>query len=289
MVAIRRCALVVALAVACVGFVLPAIAAYAQDYDLTFTLPTAGKSGCMVCHADPNIGRLEGSQWVSYYVDGSALDAGPHAAVLCTGCHLDFAYKAPHETAGDWVTTARLACKNCHAEQWEAYSQGVHSIAVQPGKELTAEDEAKPLCGDCHWPSHDMMYLANGGDGREVLHSRGYEVCGSCHEGYWDSYSDYYHGAAYKQGALDAPACWQCHGWHDILPSSDRRSRVSSDNLKSVCGECHSESTDKFAASYQELVHRRAEAYEANPVYEFMKGTQETIRGLWSTVRSWFS
>ncbi len=256
---------------------------------MTFTLPTAGKSGCMVCHADPNIGRLEGEQWVSYFVDGTGLDGGPHAAVMCTGCHVDFAYKAPHESTTDWIVTARLACKNCHPDQWDVYSQGVHSIAAQPGQELTEKDKSKPLCGDCHGPAHDIMRLTDDPKGQAVLHGRGYEVCGRCHQDYWDSYSDYYHGAAYKQGAVDAPSCWQCHGAHDILPSIDRRSLVSVENLKGVCGECHTQVTDEFAASYAQLVHRRSEAYEANPVYVFIQNAQDTIQDLWSTVWSWFS
>ncbi len=59
---LRQRIMVVLLAAAALWSV-PVIA-QAQDYDLSFTLPTAGKSGCMVCHADQNLGRVEGSTWV---------------------------------------------------------------------------------------------------------------------------------------------------------------------------------------------------------------------------------
>ena len=87
MLSVRHIAVLTACAVACAWMLMPAVAV-AQDYDLNFTLPTAGKSGCMVCHGDPNLGRLQGEAFVSYYVDATPLDEGPHAAIMCTGCHL---------------------------------------------------------------------------------------------------------------------------------------------------------------------------------------------------------
>ena len=261
----------------------------AQDYDLTFTLPTAAKSGCMVCHADPNLGRLQGENWVSYYVDGGPLDDGPHAVIMCTGCHLDFAFKSPHEQdVEEWVRTARLACKNCHQDQWTAYSLGVHSISVQPGQELTERDASKPLCGDCHGPSHDIAALTDSPDGRAQLHTRGYEICGRCHQDYWDNYYDYYHGAAYQTGAVDAPACWDCHGYHDMLASENRDSATNENNLKVTCSKCHDDVDDVYL-SYAGLVHRRADVYAANPLYNFIQDTAESIRGLFGTVRAWFT
>jgi len=281
-------ALLLACALVCALLYAPAVA-LAQDYDLTFTLPTAGKSGCMVCHADPNLGRLQGDQWVSYYVEGGPLDDGPHSAVMCTGCHLDFAYKSPHEVDPiEWVRTARLACKNCHQEQWTAYSEGIHSISVQPGDEFTELDATKPLCGDCHGPSHEILALTDNPQGQADLHRRGYEICGRCHEDYWDNYYDYYHGAAYQRGATDAPACWDCHGFHDMQPSSDRDSAVHPDNLEETCSQCHDGANEAYV-SYAGLVHRRADVYAENPLYSFIKDTRDSIEGFFGTIRSWFT
>lgn len=262
--------------------------AIAQDYDLTFTLPTAGKSGCMVCHQDPDLGQLEGDRWVSFWVDPEPLDAGPHAEIMCTGCHADFAYTAPHNIAqSDWTRTAKLSCKNCHQDQWTAYSSGVHTIAVQPGTEATAATAAKPLCGDCHG-GHGIRALKEDPEGRAELHGRGREVCGECHEDYWDNYSDYYHGAAYNQGASDAPACWQCHGYHDVLPSDDRQSAVHESNLEETCGKCHKEINEQYV-SYAGLVHQRQKAYTKNPVYSAIQQTRDSIRELLGMMRSWFT
>lgn len=264
------------------------VPAMAQDYDLNFTLPTAGKSGCMVCHADKNLGRLQGSRWISYWVDPAPLDSGPHAAIMCTGCHLDFAYKSPHNIEQtDWVRTAKLACKNCHQEQWTAYSTGVHSIAVQPGEQIAKEDQDKPLCGDCHG-SHEIMALTDNPAGKAALHAEGELICGRCHEDYWESYADYYHGAAYRQGATDAPACWQCHGYHDILPSDDRRSQVSGAELPETCGQCHDDATGNYL-SYAGIVHQRQKAYAENPVYSRIQSARESLEEFFGRIRSWFS
>lgn len=286
----RSIAVIVGLAVYVIGVLLgvpPTV--IAQEYDLSFTLPTAGKSGCMVCHADKNLVRIQGDRVYSYYVDPQAFAAGPHATIMCTGCHLDFAYKAPHDTAdGQWRRTARLACKNCHLEQWNAYSAGVHSLAVQPGESTTtAAAENKPLCGDCHG-SHQIAKLTDNPKGKAELHRRGYEVCGRCHQQYWDSYADYYHGAAYRRGATDAPACWQCHGYHDILPSNNRRSKVHKARLAETCGACHPNVNETYI-SYAEFVHRKADIVAANPMAAFVNRAWEEIRSVFAMIGAWLS
>ena len=46
-------------------------------------------------------------------------------------------------------------------------------------------------------------------------------------------------GSALRAGQLAVANCASCHGVHDILPSSDPRSHVSSANLPNTCGKCH--------------------------------------------------
>lgn len=323
---------------------LPGGSTSGQSYDLEFTLPTAGKSGCMVCHGDENLIRPVAGGFVSYWVDGEVLDASAHAGISCVGCHTDFAFRAPHKAeAADWRATAKLACKNCHQEQFEAYSRGVHSISVKPGELPERErrngggtkgssaaakasnaatagsaaatgtsavttgtsavttgtssvptappaavstptpvsDAEKPLCGDCHG-AHGISALTDDPDGRLELHRRGFEVCGRCHEDQWDSYDDYYHGRAFKLGVWDAPSCWRCHGAHGILPSSDRRSTASEQNLVGTCGACHRDATEDFVVSTVGMIHGRGEALEDNVAYSFIAGAVDRVAGFLS-------
>jgi len=255
-----------------------------DTYDLNFTLPTAGKSGCMVCHGDPNLVQIRDGVAVSMYVDTAMLEDSVHATVQCTGCHLDFSYSTPHANLDSeaWRDVAKLACKNCHKEAFTAYSNGVHTLSPTPGQtETTATNVQKmPLCGDCHG-SHDIQKLKGNPAGQEELHARGKEICGDCHQEFWDNYNDSYHGSAYKRGAPDAPACWQCHRAHDILVSTDRRSPVNEVNLVETCSVCHTNQPNEEYVSYSTLVHGRKEVYEANPLVAFM---QDAV----ATIKSWF-
>ncbi|MDZ4166697.1 MAG: hypothetical protein U1E08_03255 [Coriobacteriia bacterium] len=264
-----------------VALVAPA-AAYGQGvspsvsptapYELDFTLPTESKSGCLVCHGDPALVRVRDGVVMSYYIDDATIEASAHIDQQCVGCHLDFTYKAPHGN-GEWVTTAKTACRNCHEEQSRAFGVGVHRATVPNGNGGSVETTTapKPLCGDCHG-SHDILMLTDNPDGQEAIHADGWEVCGSCHEDYWDSYDDYYHGAAYKRGAKDAPACWDCHGWHDILPSSERGSSVHESHLVETCGQegCHV-GVDENYTSYAVFIHGRSTITDDNPLIALVR------------------
>lgn len=253
-------------------------------YALDFTLPTESKAGCMVCHGDENLTRLKAGKTVTFYIDGDAYAKSIHATTLCVGCHLDFAYTAPHDGTTQWQTTAKLSCKNCHDKQFLAFGQGVHRRAVDATGAAAIEEAKKPLCGDCHG-SHDIMQITDSPAGKAALHKKGYEICGRCHQEYWDSYDDYYHGAAYKMGAEDAPACWDCHGYHDILASSESASLVNATHLVETCGsgDCHDQhgtATDKFIQDAAQMIHGKRAVREANPLVVFFSRIFDGIGSL---------
>jgi hypothetical protein len=258
-------------------------------YALDFTLPTESKAGCMVCHGDKNLTRLKGGKTISYYIDAETVGKSSHANQFCVSCHLDFAYKAPH-TNSDWQSTAKLACKNCHNDQFLAFGKGAHRRAIDATGTAAKVEATKPLCGDCHG-SHDIMRLKESTEGvappgKAELHARGYEVCGRCHQEYWNSYNDYYHGAAYKAGAKDAPACWDCHGWHDILPSKDPRSKVNAAHLVETCSTgtgCHQQhgtASDEFIKASAAMIHGKQKVRAENPLLVLMKRITDAIGGL---------
>ena len=259
-----------------------AVTSATAPYELDFTLPSESRSGCMVCHGDPALIRIREGAATSFYVDDEDMAASTHGDQQCVGCHIDFTYTAPH-SATDWPITAKSACRNCHEEQSRALGTGVHrpTVVTAEASEETSTGP-KPLCGDCHG-GHDIMALTEVGgedyeDGAAEIHDRGFEVCGSCHEDYWDSYSDYYHGAAYKRGAEDAPACWDCHGWHDILPSDDRGSMVNEAHLAETCGQegCH-EGVDENYIEYAEFIHTREQVKQDNPIHSLFKAITDAL------------
>ncbi len=112
-----------------------------------------------------------------------------------------------------------------------------------------------------------------------AFNKSGVEVCGECHTKGAETYADYYHGAAYKEGApWDAPACWDCHGAHLVLPASDRNSPVHPDNLVKTCGQdgCHVDANEEFV-KYASLIHGKQEALEENPLWSFYDSAKQGI------------
>jgi hypothetical protein len=256
----------------------------AGQWALDFTLPTFGKSGCLVCHGDINLIVPSGMGDVSFWIDERAYDRSAHGRVVCTGCHVDFGYKAPHSN-GDWRTVAKQACVNCHDKQFLDFQAGMH--AARPGSDKSPDPKAgnKPLCGDCHG-SHGIAVLKDNPAGKAALRGSALATCGKygCHRDYWDNYSDYYHGAAYKAGAADAPACWDCHGAHTVIETSSTLAPTNERNLPATCGKgatgalvCH-EGVEPSLMQYTKLIHKRDQVAAANPLLAFFESVRSLFR-----------
>jgi len=244
-------------------------------FALDFTLPTFGKSGCLVCHGDKNLVVAKGNAVVSYWIDEAAYSHGAHKTVICTGCHVDYGYKSPHgQTGADWKTIAKQACKNCHTQQFADWNMGAHAILPVGLGQPDPKAASKPLCGDCHG-SHYMPVLKDNPAGKAEVRAQAEQMCGKvgCHPDYWANYNDYYHGAAYKAGAPDAPPCWTCHGTHKIVKSTDRLAptNVANFTTKESCGTdgCHQGAGPVFE-SYARTIHGRDKAMADNPIIGFL-------------------
>jgi len=61
--------------------------------------------------------------------------------------------------------------------------------------------------------------------------------CGTCHVDVAAEYRN--HGGISETPGAQFPACWDCHGTHDIRPGADPESRVSPANLPATCAGCH--------------------------------------------------
>ncbi len=61
--------------------------------------------------------------------------------------------------------------------------------------------------------------------------------CRDCHEDESDQYKA--HGRMAADASGDLPQCMGCHGSHEILPTTDKKSKTHPVNLPGTCGECH--------------------------------------------------
>ncbi len=129
---------------------------------------------------------------------------------------------------------------------------------------LDAQDEEfEPIdstaCADCHEASsqgsvfaEDISHSAHDGldcldchlDRGTVPHQEldepffvGCQACRNCHDQAAEDYQA--HGRSRLGSCEDMPHCYDCHGDHDILPPTAKRSMVHPVNLPQTCGKCH--------------------------------------------------
>jgi cytochrome b subunit of formate dehydrogenase len=115
------------------------------------------------------------------------------------------------------------ACASCH----EASLQG----------SVVAEDISHSVhegleCLDCHQDRGTVPHREP-----EQPFEVGSQGCRTCHEEASRTYQ--VHGRAQLGKSENMPRCSDCHGDHDILPSTAKRSLVHPTNLPQTCGKCH--------------------------------------------------
>ncbi len=214
---------------------------------------------CMECHADARITarhpEMPSVLLIRAYADsvhGQAVaKKGLAVAPACTGCHGTHDL-APADEPGSPVYRANVAetCGRCHQGILTEYRDSIHAAAVAKGV------KDAPTCTGCHG-EHTIAAPAD--PASRVAPRNIPKTCGACHgaEGIvrahglatkrGETYADSFHGIASKFGNLEAANCASCHGFHDVRPSSDPRSRVAKANLPATCGKCHPGAGARFA------------------------------------------
>lgn len=227
-----------------------------------FPMGRPGYSGCLVCHSDKNLSRIVGDQKRSLYVDPAVIERSVHKDLACSDCHVGFSNEPHRGEQKDYLRAASIACISCkdHQKQKDAYGKSAH------GQKALIGDEKAATCGDCHG-NHNIRSFKKDKEHKAEFRTKAKETCGSsdCHLKWWKSYNDYYHGRAYKQGASDAPPCWDCHGVHKEQPAKQAVSLVSGQNLPKTCGQCHKGSSVYFV-KYAPLIHGELAIRTENPV-----------------------
>ncbi|MCA8959367.1 MAG: hypothetical protein KDC38_02590 [Planctomycetes bacterium] len=175
-----------------------------------------------------------------------------HGQQTCISCHRD-CNELPHPVAVD-----PAVCTECHPNEVEQHAASVHGRARRAGDTFAA------TCSDCHG-AHDILSSAN-------PQSRTYKLnlpftCARCHTNQTlmeskgvgnplaaQQYLDSMHARGLlADGLIVAPSCSDCHGVHEILPSSDPRSRIHKHNVPETCGVCHK----GVETIYRQSVHGR--------------------------------
>ncbi len=234
---------------------------------------------CGACHANPNFlarHAIPMARPVEAYrlsVHGRAVAAGNDEAASCSDCHGShdiLPERDPRSRINHWAVAR--TCGGCHGAIAKAYADSIHGQATARGV------RDAPVCTDCHG---EHAILAPSEPNSLVNPARvSTTTCGHCHSDERlerkfnlprdkvPSFEDSYHGLALRAGSLTVANCASCHGVHDILPSSDRRSTVNPANLAKTCGKCHPGAGSRFKVG---PVHVRSESASENVVVRVIR------------------
>jgi cytochrome b subunit of formate dehydrogenase len=223
---------------------------------------------CLACHGQAHIATLTPEQRKSMvageapataarlrpdlYVGTVMLASSVHAKVACVACHVG-AKDLPHP-----VRMAPAQCGTCHKPEQQAFTGSVHSKATAAGSKNAAS------CRDCHG-SHDIIPGKNPQSRTNRLHLA--FTCAKCHGNAKlmeqehvrqplaaEQYIDSMHSRALLvYGLVVAPTCNDCHGVHDIKPSTDPDSSIYKSNVPKTCGKCHA----GVEQTYRKSIHGR--------------------------------
>jgi formate dehydrogenase gamma subunit len=113
-------------------------------------------------------------------------------------------------------------CLSCHGEK----DMGRLYINVN---EFKASIHRGLSCVDCH---SDVSELPHPEKLKRV-------ACQTCHEDVYEKYARSIHGKERAKGEEMVATCSDCHGKHNILPSSNPQSLTYPVNLPQTCSRCH--------------------------------------------------
>jgi hypothetical protein len=123
-------------------------------------------------------------------------------------------------------------CLACHGDESAKRANGT-SVAVKPEVfGASIHGAAGIACVDCH------ADLAKGFEGAHADALKPAQ-CAACHDKAVAAYDRGVHAQARRGGGTLAANCADCHGTHDILPSSEPTSRTHHLRLIETCGRCH--------------------------------------------------
>jgi len=241
-------------------------------------LPTT----CARCHKNPKVKtrRPDAAEHYLESLHGRALASGVKSAPACGDCHGSHRIlKAENPQSSVHHSRVPLTCGKCHARVLAIYLQSVHGRSLYPHgipglgeKKATPAREAAGEVGGTGGPCKDSSKGHACGKGSAPTHGkregavctdchtahdvippsrRSFKLaidrrCGKCHADRLKGYYETYHGKANALGLTDVAACYDCHGDHDIYPTKDPRSTLSTSNRLATCRRCHPKATQSF-------------------------------------------
>ncbi len=179
---------------------------------------------CITCHGDHEVKKTSQIQ--------------NKTKEFCSACHTNITMTTPFHTM---KYAPDDDCSSCH--ETDAFRENLLT-SVHPSLS----------CGDCH------LYEVKNFE----LHQEGVPYlqvanCNTCHKEQANQHRESIHGISLAEGINEAANCWDCHGSHEILRSSDPKSPVNPQALPETCGKCHND--PEFIAKYSLTTNSPAKSY----------------------------
>jgi nitrate/TMAO reductase-like tetraheme cytochrome c subunit len=147
----------------------------------------------------------------------------------CQGCH----------AAGKPYLGGELFHKEAHGN----YDSNVHAAAIRAGKKGAN-------CLDCHSADGTQQTILPASDPQSTINRANISrTCGKCHEQQLGTFRGSIHGQGQARGINVAATCSDCHGAHNVFPTSDPRSQLSKQNTPQTCAKCHTAILEDFKTS----------------------------------------
>lgn len=187
---------------------------------------------CARCHADVrkmNPYGIPTDQHAQYLTSkhGEALAAGKNDVATCVSCHNAHAIlKVRDPQSPVFPKNIPATCGKCHSDRnlmekhgKSSNAETLYRMSVHADLLLNKSDLSAPTCVTCHG-NHGATP-----PGHAVVST----VCGKCHAGQQQHFTESPHFAAAKDGIFDG--CVQCHGNHLVLRAPEA--------IHARCETCH--------------------------------------------------
>ncbi len=222
------------------------------------TFPRNVPELCADCHRQGEVAAVriaeqqpEIVQSYEMSIHGTGLmESGLVVTATCSNCHSAHG-ELPASDPRSTVHEDNVAdtCGNCHHGIEEAFKNSVHWY------ENGAPEREYPACNDCH-TSHTISRTD-----RDDFRLMMMDQCGRCHEDEAETFFDTYHGKVSRLGDDAAAKCYDCHGTHNILPTSEPMSTLSRRNIVETCSACHPGANIRFTGYLTHATHHDPDRY----------------------------